>query len=158
MFQLAACPRCGTLQLHRDLDEVEGRECRSCEAPVPADEWDVQEEHAAFEDARDRLRRLRDRPAGGGGFSSGPPVPDARLPLGSAPPPVRRRLRGLLREWADEGEPVPEGAFLDALGDVGAAHLRSHLLREDVVERLEGDDGEAAYRVRPEALPDEDAV
>lgn len=154
MFQLAACPRCETLQLHRDLGEVEARECRRCEEPVPSDDWDVREEHGAFVDARDRLRRLRDRPAGPGGFSSGPPVPEARLPLQGANPGTRRDLRRLLEEWARRSDPVPEDEVVDGLTDAGVAHLLRHLVREGLVEPVEGSGGGAAYRVRADALPD----
>lgn len=159
MFQLARCPDCGTLQLHRGLDEVEARECRDCEEPVAAGDWQVEEEHGSFGAARDRLRRLRDRtPTRAGGLASGPPVPSARLPLEEGDPARRRALADLLRGWADAGEPVPEDRVVEALVDLGAAHLLGHLLREGYLERLQAGQGagdEPVYRVDAQALPDD---
>lgn len=154
MFQLATCPRCDTLQLHRDLDEVPARECRSCEERVPADDWQVREEHEGFEAARDRLRALRDRSREpGGSFSGGPPIPEARLPLSALDPGTAGDLADRLARWARDGDPVPEDRVVDALSELGAAHLLRHLQREGLLERVAGDEG-AAYRVREEALPD----
>lgn len=152
MFQLARCPRCETLQLHRGLREVEARECRDCEEPVPAGDWRIEEEHDAFEEARDRLRRLRDRtPTRAGGLGGGPPVPDARMPMAAGDPETRQALADLLEGWARDGEAVPEDRVVAALSDLGAAHLLRHLLREGLLEPV-GAGGGTAYRVRPEAL------
>lgn len=157
MFHLAACPGCGTLQLQKDLDLVDHRTCRGCDARVPSPAWQVEGSYDAFEPAQRDLRRLRER-GGESGFHAGPPIPEALVPLKVGGPDQRARLASLLRELADAGEELTDAELVDRLADVDCAHLRSHLVREDIVVPVGSADDDPAedeaprWRVRPEAL------